>query len=165
MQVPGKIVTARFIAFILSLATAISVYGQKQVSDTNYSNRVTSVTWMPDGRSLLFAVVKFHKHDENAPFFSKVFRYVFATGRILELFDNGSNLAPSPDGKTIAFLKRDDKRSPIFIYTILKKDNSHDLHLTPRKKMLCPGHLTEKKLLTTSHASATKRMLQWISVY
>jgi len=137
MQVPGKVVTARFIAFILPLATAISVYGQKQVSDTNYSNRVTSVTWMPDGRSLLFAVVKFHKHDENAPFFSKVFRYVFATGRILELFDNGSNLAPSPDGKTIAFLKRDDKRSSdIYLYDIEKRQQSRLASDTTKKNAL-----------------------------
>ena len=137
MQVPGKIVTTRFIAFIFSMVTAISVYAQKQVSDTNYSNRVTSVTWMPDGVSLLFAVVKFHKHDENAPFFSKVFRYVFATGRILELFDNGSNLAPAPDGKTIAFLKRDDKRSSdIYLYDIEKRQQSRLASDTTKKNAL-----------------------------
>ncbi len=121
-RIPSKIRTNHILLLILSLSTALFVNAQKQISDSNYTNRVTSVAWMPDGNSLLFSVVKFHKHNDNAPFFSKVYRYVFATGRILELFDNGSNLAPSPDGKTIAFLKRDDKRSAdIYIYDIEKR--------------------------------------------
>src|SRR6185295_16002554 len=109
-RIPDKIRSKCIRFLILSLPAAMPVHAQKQIADTNYTNRVTSVIWMPDGKSLLLSVVKFHKHNENEPFFSKVFRYVFATGRILELFDNGSNLAPSPDGKTIAFLKRDDKK-------------------------------------------------------
>jgi Tol biopolymer transport system component len=48
------------------------------------------------------------------------------------MFENGNNLAPSPDGKTIAFMKRDDnKRSDIYLYdtktkqqTVLKTDTS-----------------------------------------
>ncbi len=76
-----------------------------------------SATWKPDGRSLLISVVKFHKTDGQAPFFSKVFSYDLSTKQLTSLFDNGSNLAPSPDGKTIAFLKRDDdKRIDIYSY-------------------------------------------------
>jgi Tol biopolymer transport system component len=141
MQViPGKINTKFILLLIFSLTAAMFVHAQKQISDTNYANRVTSVTWMPDGKSLLFSVVKFHKHKQDAPFFSKVFRYVFATGRILELFDNGSNLAPSPDGKTIAFLKRDDKRSAdIYLYDIEK-----------RKQSRLPSDTTKKNALSWS---------------
>ncbi len=132
-RIPGKIT---ILLLIFSLA-AMFVPAQKQISDTNYANRVTSVTWMPDGKSLLFSVVKFHKHSDDAPFFSKVFRYVFATGRILELFDNGSNLAPSPDGKTIAFLKRDDKRSAdIYLYDIEKRKQSRLPSDTAKKNAL-----------------------------
>ena len=110
---------------LLSLIGAITVFSQKQPADTNYANRVTSVIWMPDGKSLLFSVVKFHKHDAGAPFFSKVFRYDLFTTKIIGLFENGSNLAPSPDGKNIAFLKRDDKvSSDIYVYHIGKKQQS-----------------------------------------
>jgi len=107
---------------------------------------------MPDGKSLLFSVVKFHKHNQDAPFFSKVFRYVFATGRILELFDNGSNLAPSPDVKTIAFLKRDDKRSAdIYLYDIEKRQVSRLPSDTTKKNALSWSPDGKKILYNISH--------------
>ncbi len=106
-------------AFILSLTliSAWLVQSQTNKSDSNYATRAVSATWKPDGRSLLISVVKFHKTDGQAPFFSKVFSYDLSTKQLTSLFDNGSNLAPSPDGKTIAFLKRDDdKRIDIYSY-------------------------------------------------
>ena len=140
------------LALIFLLGTALHVKAQKQVSDTNYTNRVTSVTWMPDGKSLLFSVVKFHKHNDNALFFSKVFRYVFATGRILELFDNGSNLAPSPDGKTIAFLKRDDKRSAdIYLFDIENRQQSLLFSDTIKKNSLSWSPDGKKLVYNISH--------------
>src|SRR4030095_10991370 len=151
-RIPGKIRTKCILLLILSLAAPMSVHAQKQITDTSYTNRVTSVTWMPDGKSMLFSVVKFHKHNENAPFFSKVFRYVFATGRILELFDNGSNLAPSPDGKTIAFLKRDDKKSSdIYLYDIEKRQQSRLASDTTKKNALSWSPDGKKIVYNVSH--------------
>ena len=136
-RLPGKIVRKNNLILILSVATATFVQAQKQISDTNYTNRVTSVTWMPDGKSLLFSVAKFQKHNESSPFFSRVFRYVFATGRIFGLFENAGSLAPSPDGKTIAFLKRDDKKSAtIYLYDIEKNQQSILISDTTRKNAL-----------------------------
>jgi len=148
----NKIKSKETLIFLFSLATTITVCAQKPVADTNYTNRATSVIWMPDGKSLLFCVVKFHKHNQDAPFFSKVFRYVFATGRILELFDNGSNLAPSPDGKTIAFLKRDDKKSAdIYLYDIEKGQQSRLASDTTKKNALSWSPDGKKIVYNVSH--------------
>jgi len=88
-------------------------------TDTNYATRAVSAVWMPDGRSLLISVVKFHKTDQRAPFFSKSYKYDIGSKMITPLMSNGSNLAPSPDGKTIAFLKRDDKkRNDIYAFDL-----------------------------------------------
>ena len=107
------------------------VKSQTNKIDTNYATRAVSAVWMPDGKSLLIAVVKFHKRGQ-APFTSKVFNYDLGSRQLTYLFDNGGNLAPSPDGKTIAFLKRDDnKRTDIYFFntvtkkeTVLKTDTS-----------------------------------------
>jgi Tol biopolymer transport system component len=105
---------------------------QKPAIDTNYATSIVSAEWMPDGKSLLISVIKYHKTKENAAFFSKVYKYDIGLKKLTYLFDNGSNLAPSPDGKTIAFLKRDDnKRTDIYFYntqtkqeTVFKTDTS-----------------------------------------
>ncbi|HLG40948.1 MAG TPA: hypothetical protein VI461_14810, partial [Chitinophagaceae bacterium] len=115
------------LTFFISAATAFS---QGNTADTNYAVVVTSIDWMPDGKAMLLSMVKYHKTDRKAPFFSRVFKYDLLSKKTDELFENGSNLAPSPDGKTIAFLKRDDKkRADIYLYdtktrqqTVLKTD-------------------------------------------
>ena len=117
---------------LISLSAACGIKSQINKSDTNYATRAVSVVWMPDGKSLLIAVVKFHKTDRQAPFTSKVFNYNLGSKQLTYLFDNGSNLAPSSDGKTIAFLKRDDdKRTDIYFFnpdtkkeTVFKTDTS-----------------------------------------
>ena len=114
------------------LITTVSAICQTQPADTNYATRITAIEWMPDGKAILFSIVKYHKTNRQAPFFSKVFRYYLQSKKIEEMFENGSNLAPSPDGKTIAFLKRDDnKRADIYLYdtrtkqqTVLKTDST-----------------------------------------
>ena len=109
---------------LVSIAFTSSVNSQTNKIDTNYATRAVSAVWMPDGRSLLIAVVKYHKTDRQAPFFSKVFNYDLNSKQLTSLFENGSNLSPSPDGKTIAFLKRDDnKRTDIYFFnTVTKKE-------------------------------------------
>ena len=98
----------------LLLAGSMS-FSQTEKVDPNYATRAVSAVWMPDGKALLIAVVKYHKTNQQAPFFSKVFQYNLSSKQLIPLFENGSNLAPSPDGKKIAFLKRNDnKRADIF---------------------------------------------------
>lgn len=123
--------TKTWLLFML-LATGIAVHSQTLPADTNYATRITAIEWMPDGKAMLLSIVKFHKTNRQAPFFSKVFRYDLQSKKIEEMFENGSNLAPSPDGKTIAFIKRDDsKRADIYLYdtktkqqTVLKTDTA-----------------------------------------
>ena len=103
--------------FLITLVSACFVKSQTNKPDTSYATRAVATTWMPDGRSLLISVVKYHKTDRQAPFYSKVFNYDLTSKQLTYLFDNGSNVAPSPDGKRIAFLKRnDDKRTDIYSY-------------------------------------------------
>lgn len=114
------------------MITGFISFSQTEKIDTNYATRAVSAVWMPDGKALLIAVVKHHKTDRQAPFFSKVFNYDLNSKQLTPLFENGSNLAPSPDGKTMAFLKRDDnKRTDIYFFntvtkkeTVLKTDTS-----------------------------------------
>ena len=126
-------------AFILlmTLLSACVVKSQTKNSDTNYVTRAVSAVWMPDGKSLLIAVVKYHKTVRQAPFFSKVFKFDLSSKQLTSLFENGSNLAPSPDGKTIAFLKRDDdKRTDIYSYNTETKQEKLFYTDTSRKNAL-----------------------------
>jgi len=125
------------LSFLLS-AVFFASLAKSQTSkiDTNYATRAVSAVWMPNGKSLLIAVVKYHKRGQ-APFTSKVFNYDPGAKQLTYLFDNGSNLAPSPDGKTIAFLKRDDnKRSDIYFYNIVTKKETVFKTDTSRKNSL-----------------------------
>jgi len=107
---------------LATLAFANTVRSQINNHDTNYATRAVSAVWMPDGKSILIAVVKYHKTNNQAPYFSKVFNYNIGTKQLVSLFDNGGNLAPSPDGKTIAFLKRDqNKRVDIYAFDLKTK--------------------------------------------
>lgn len=105
--------------FIISFIS----FSQTVKVDTNYATSAVSAVWMPNGKSLLIAVVKYHKRGQ-VPFTSKVFNYDLGSKQLTYLFDNGGNLAPSPDGKIIAFLKRDDdRRTDIYFFnTVTKKE-------------------------------------------
>jgi Tol biopolymer transport system component len=121
----------------VAIATAQSVLSQKQPIDTNYTARLTSIEWMPDGKAMLFSMVKFHKTNRQAPFFSKTFLYDLQTKQVKEMFENGNNLAPSPDGRTIAFMKRDDnKRADIYLYDTKTKQQTVLITDTTRKNAL-----------------------------
>ena len=91
-------------------------------TDTNYATRIVSATWMPDGQSILIAVVKYHKTDNKAPFYSKIFRYQLAGRQLTLVLENASNISVSPDGNSIAFLKRDDsKRTDVYFFDLKTK--------------------------------------------
>jgi Tol biopolymer transport system component len=124
-----------FLLVLLALYTTARC--QPQPGDTNYVTRITAIEWMPDGKSMLFSMVKYHKTNRQAPFFSKVFRYDLSSKKVEEMFENGSNLAPSRDGKTIAFMKRDDnRRADIYLYNLATKEQTMLKTDTTRKSSL-----------------------------
>lgn len=109
----------KILVMLILASTAFAIKAQSNSTDTNYTTRISSVEWMPDGKNVLLGIVKHHKTDQQAPFFSKVFLYNIQSGRLIFLFDDGSNITSSPDGKTIAFLKRSENtRSTIHFYNM-----------------------------------------------
>lgn len=113
-------------AMIVILLMAIpAFYSHAQTNtDTNYTTRISSIKWMPDGKNILLGIVKHHKTNQKAKFFSKTFLYNIQSRQLTFLFDDGSNLASSPDGKIIAFLKRSEQtKSTIYFFnTDTKKE-------------------------------------------
>ncbi len=113
------------LAPLLIIALAFRLPAQTKDIDTNYTTRISSVKWMPDGKAILLGIVKHHKTDHQAPFYSKVYLYNLQTAGLAYLFDDGSNLTSSPDGKTIAFLKRTEKiGSTIYFYHMDSKSET-----------------------------------------
>lgn len=124
----------RIVSMIVLVYCHVVASGQ---SDTNYASRAVSAGWMPDGRSVLISIVKYHRTDQKAPFFSKTFQYQIASKQILPLLKNASNLAPSPGGKKIGFLKRNDnKRNDIYLFDLATKKETLFYTDTLRKNSL-----------------------------
>jgi len=137
---------------LITVNFTTTIISQTNKVDTNYASRAVSAVWMPAGRSLLISVVKYHKTDRKASFFSKVFNYDISSKQLTPLLENGSNLAPSPDGKTIAFLKRDDnKRSDIYFYNIATKQETIFKTDTSRKNSLSWSPDGKNLLYNISH--------------
>ncbi|MGZ8518192.1 MAG: TolB family protein [Chitinophagaceae bacterium] len=108
-----------FISFVVVLS------GQANTEDSIYVTRISSLKWMPDGKAILLGIVKYHKTNHQAPFFSKVLLYNIQSRELKFLFDDGSNLTVSPDGKTIAFLKRSEtKGTAIYFYNIYSRQTA-----------------------------------------
>lgn len=115
----------RILAPLMIISLAFRLPAQTNGIDTNYTTRISSAGWMPDGKSILLAIVKHHKSDHQAPFFSKVFLFNIQTAGLTFLFNDGGNLTTSPDGKTIAFLRRNEKiRSTIYFYHMDSKSET-----------------------------------------
>lgn len=115
----------KIFVLLIIISVAGNALAQFNTTDTNYAVSIVSVEWIPDGKAILLSAVKFHKTDRKAPFFSKVFRYHLSTKQLEPMFENGSNLAPSPDGKIIAFLKRNDnKKANIYFYNTETKQET-----------------------------------------
>lgn len=116
----------RILAMLILASAAFAIRAQSNGVDTNYTARISSVEWMPDGKNVLLGIVKHHRTDHQAPFFSKVFLYNIQSGGLTFLFDDGSNITSSPDGKTIAFLKRSENiRTAIYFFNMdTKKETS-----------------------------------------
>ncbi len=110
------------------------IQAQTNNTDTNYTTRISSPKWMPDGKNILLGVVKHHKTNQEAPFFSKVFLYNIEGKKLAFLFDDGSNLTTSPDGNIIAYMKRGKQiTDDIYLYNVTTKEQTVLKSDTPRK--------------------------------
>lgn len=130
----------KILVVLLALTAAFTASTQGNSSDTNYTTRISSLGWMPDGKNLLLGVVKHHKTNHQAPFVSKVYLYSLQSGKLTFLFDDGSNLNSSPDGKTIAYLKRSEK----------KKTTIHFFNMDTKKEILLEPDTLGKYALSWS---------------
>lgn len=104
---------------IITLATVTICYSQQAIPDTNFIIRINAVEWLPDGKQVLLSAVKFNKAEQRMSPISKVFIYDLATKKLTPSLSNATNIAVSPNGKTVAFFKRDDKRREnIYLYEL-----------------------------------------------
>ena len=115
----------KLLVLFIVLGLTIEMSGQIDSSNAGYTTRISSFEWMPDGNSLLLAIVKHHKTDGHAPFYSKVVLYELQSRNFTSLFDDGSSLSISPDGKTIVYLKRSEQnRTDIHFYNLRTGEKS-----------------------------------------
>ena len=115
----------RLILSILLISIASGLNGQNKTDNEDYTTRISSIEWMPDGNSMLLGIVKHHKTNQQAPFFSKVVLYDLHKRNFRLLFDDGSNLSMSPDGKIIAYLKRSERnKRDIHFYSMVNGEKS-----------------------------------------
>ncbi len=127
-----------FLLVILILSAATICYSQQGIPDTNFIVRINTVEWLPDGKQVLLSVVKFHKTERKTYPLSKVYIYDLTTKKLTPSLSNATNIAVSPNGKSVAFYKRDDnKRQDIYIYdlstgieTVLKTDTFRKFSLS-----------------------------------
>src|SRR5258705_4192146 len=106
----------RFIIFIWFLALSANSFAQTSPTDTNWTTAITSVNWVPEGKSLLLKIVKFNKPKKFPPVF-KSYSFDIATRQLTPLFEGGNSLAASPDGKTIVFCRQNEKnKGDLYLY-------------------------------------------------
>ena len=104
-----------------SLSVPVTAKGAQQPDIQPVGVRLTSVKWTPDGQALLLTVMKVDPTTQ-APVGRKLIKFDLRTREAEELSISGGNLAMSPDGKTIAFVKRNERnQSDIYFYDIQTK--------------------------------------------
>ncbi len=107
------------LVIIISLVTVTTCYSQQAIPDTNFIVRINAVEWLPDGKQVLLSAVKFHKTEQRMSPISRVFIYDLTTKKLTPSLTNATNIAVSPNGKYVAFFKRDDKRREnIYIHNL-----------------------------------------------
>jgi len=118
------------ILVIIILTTRNICFPQQAIPDTNFIVRINAVEWLPDGKQVLLSAVKFNKAEQRMSPVSKVFIFDLTTKKLTPSLSNATNIAVSPNGKSVAFFKRDDtRRQDIYLYdlatgaeTVLKTD-------------------------------------------
>jgi Tol biopolymer transport system component len=119
--------TKSFVSCLLFiLVSSQAALSQPVQGDTSYMTRITATSWMPDGKALLFTVVRHHKRDRTLPIFFKSFKYRIETKKMDTIPANLMGYTPSPSGDLIAYMKRDDKSSSS-IYLYDKRTNKETL--------------------------------------
>ncbi len=108
-----------FLLAIICSSSGTICYSQQAIPDTNFIVRINTVEWLPDGKQVLLSAVKFNKADQRMSPLSRVFIYDLTTKKLTPSLSNATNIAVSPNGKSVAFYKRDEKRKVnIYIYDL-----------------------------------------------
>src|SRR4051812_12138150 len=90
-------------------------------ADSNIIIRVISFNWMPDGKELLLSIIKMTKGMKTSPDFA-LYKYNIISGKLELQLTVASNPAASPDGKKIAYAKRLQNQSDIYVYDLKTKE-------------------------------------------
>jgi len=109
------------IFFFLLSSLSLNAFAQTAGADTNLVIVVTTANWAPDGRSLLVKIVRFDKTGRS-PFVAKSFSLDINSRELQPMFEGGSGLAQSPDGKTIVFCRQNGKnKGDLYLYDVTTK--------------------------------------------
>jgi Tol biopolymer transport system component len=112
------------IFFFLLFSVSLKSFTQNPGADTNFVTIVTTANWVPDGKSLLLKIVRFDKTRKVSPV-AKSFSFDIKSRQLQTLFEGGSGLAESPDGKTIVFCKQNGKnKGDLYLYDIATKQQT-----------------------------------------
>lgn len=84
-----------------------------QNSKSNFQIRATALSWMPDGKALVLNIMKIDQNRKVAPV-GKKFLYDIKQRKLNPFPIDGSGIAVAPNGKSVAYMKRNDNR--IYLY-------------------------------------------------
>ncbi len=83
-------------------------------ADTAFRIRLINFEWMPDGKNMVLGIMKFDKSMKIPPT-SGVFLFNTEDRKFNLLISGATNPAISPDGKTLAYTKRQNNKPRIFL--------------------------------------------------
>jgi Tol biopolymer transport system component len=109
------------IVFLLAVVTACNTAFAQNASDTNFVTIITSVSWVPDGQSMLLNIVKFDKTRKTPPAF-KTFTYTLSDKKLTSVAIPGNTPSVSPNGKSMVLAKpKENNKADIYLYDIATK--------------------------------------------
>ncbi|HKC36651.1 MAG TPA: hypothetical protein VKB95_11335 [Chitinophagaceae bacterium] len=110
-------------SFLIFQLICFNSFSQPAIADTMVTN-VLDIAWMPDGKALCVAVIRSDKARKRTPQFA-IFKLDLKTGKTALLIKNASGPGISPDGRKMAYTKRDGPvplgNTDIYIYDFKTK--------------------------------------------
>lgn len=101
-----------------------------QNNEANFQIRTTALSWMPNGKALLLNIMKIDQNRKVAPV-AKKFLYDMKQRKLNPFSIDGSGIAVAPNGKSAAYMKRNDNR--IYLYHLKTKKEQLLVNDTLRK--------------------------------
>lgn len=90
-----------------------------QGTDTAFKKFITAFSWMPDGQSLILNIMKIDK-AEKLPASATKYIFDIVSKTLKQMPIDGSGLAASPDGKSVAYFKRINNKPLLYLYDLEK---------------------------------------------